>query len=189
MEMKQINNGFKENYYLTIEGTIFDSDTNQYIKADNKHGFYLKNTKGERRKINLKPLYKLVYNKTYCIDKIENLEGEEWKVIADTDELYYISNLARIKSLKDYEAKLLTPYKNKEGYLRVDLYCNQRRTCKLVSRLVAAAFLLPPTNIDMQLHHKNGKEDNRACMLQWLTPEEHRKVHAAMRAAAKENDK
>ena len=75
----------------------------------------------------IKPLYRQAFGKEYALDKIDNLEDEVWKPI-DIGGKYYISNLGRIKSYQYREAKLLKPYPNQYGYLRVDIQTDRRRT-------------------------------------------------------------
>lgn len=175
--MKQINNGFDERYYLTKGGEVYDSTRDKYKKADKQHVFKLRTVEGKYKKISLRPLYKLVYDEIYVIDNTEDLEGEEWKAIDRTDNIYWISDKGRVKSYASYEAKILKPYIN-NGYERVDIYQDGSRSTKSVNRLVAAAFLLPPKYIDMQLHHKNrNRADNRKENLVWLTAAEHREIH------------
>lgn len=182
--MQQINNNFDECYYLTEAGQVYNSKTDNYISATDKHSFTLKTKEGNYKKISLRELYKIVYNKYYIIDNIENLEGEEWKPIERTDNIYWISSKGRCKSYANYEAIILKPSYIK-GYERVDIYQDGSRCGKLISRLVAAAFLMPPAALDMQLHHKNGcKTDNSKDNLVWLTPLQHREEHKKMKAAA-----
>ena len=135
------------------------------------------------KKITLRELYKIVFDKYYVIDNIEDLEEENWKPIERTNNIYWISDKGRVKSYSNYEAIILKP-SYVRGYERVDIYQEGSRCGKLISRLVAAAFLLPPAALDMQLHHKNGiKTDNRKENLVWLTPAEHRAEHKRMKAA------
>lgn len=175
--MQQINNGFKEYYYLTEDGIIYDDAAGKQIKPDQHHLFCLRTVDNRAKKIALSTLYKLVYNKKYCIDNIESLDQEIWKDI-DSDGLYKISNKGRVKSLKGYKAILLNPYFNKGGYLRVDIIENGKRSSKLVHRLVAAAFLEAPEHIDYQLHHIDfNKKNSAAENLQWLSAADHAKKH------------
>lgn len=186
--MKQVLHGFKDFYYLSVDGCIYNKRDNVYINPDKEHRFYLKKEDGTGRKVTLKELYRLVYDENYCLDEIENLEGEEWKPIDRTDQMYWVSNKGRIKSLKGYKAIILKP-NNHHGYERVDIMQEGNRSSKLVSRLVAFAFLLPPAALDMQLHHIDGQTlNNNVDNLVWLTPKEHREVHNQMNRERKEQE-
>ena len=175
--MKQLNNGFKACYYLTTDGNIYNKETNKIIKADSSHRFKLKLESGIRKSISLKELYYLVYNTIYCIDNIEDLQSEEWKPIERTNKIYWISNKGRVKSLQGYEAKILKENRI-TGYARVDIIQDNSRSTKLISRLVASAFLPQPQSIDMQIHHIDGNTfNNNSNNLKWVTPQEHIKIH------------
>lgn len=81
-----------------------------------------------------------------------------------------------------YNAIILKTVRNKKGYDRVDIRYTDKRRTKLISRLVAAAFLPVPKSIEMQLHHKDfNKNNNAAENLEWLTPAEHNKIHSERR--------
>ena len=175
----QVNHGFKEYYYLKEDGTILDTAADKVIKPNRQHLFCLKKEEGNNKKIALSTLYRALYNKKYCNDTVEDLTGELWKEVDDTEGIYKVSNKGRIKSLQGYEAVILKPYNNKSGYARVDIMIEGKRQSKLVHRLVAAAFLEPPQKIDMQLHHKDfNKGNNAADNLCWLTAAAHGKIHA-----------
>lgn len=184
--MKQLNNGYASCYYLTREGQIYNSSTKKYLKADSKHSFRLKTEEEKYKRVTLRELYKLVYDEWYCKDTIENLENEEWKEVEDTNKLYWISSKGRIKSYAAYEAILLKPTITANGYCRVDISYQGQRQSKLVHRLVAAAFLMPPKSIEEALHHKDyNKLNNAADNLQWLNPREHAKIHQERREQEK----
>lgn len=186
MNIKQINSGFDAAYWLTEEGKVYNKLEKRCLRIDNKHTFRIKTKEGKYKRITLKALYKLVYNKEYCLDTIENLEGEQWKEIEDTNKLYFVSNKGRVKSYKYYDARILKP-NIINGYKRVDIVQGGSRSSKLISRLVASAFLVLPASIDMELHHIDGNRlNNEATNLVWLTKAEHVKTHKKMREAAKE---
>lgn len=78
----------------------------------------------------------------------------------NTNGLYFVSNKGRIKSYKGYKAIVMTPYKTKGGYDRVDIIQDGMRVSKLIHRLVAFSFLPIRNNIDMELHHKDFDKTN-----------------------------
>ena len=175
--MKQIKNNFEDYYYLTIDGKVYNSNTDSYVKID-KHSYKLKTTDGKLKSISLKRLYKLVYNKVFCIDNIQDLEGEKWAEIEDTSQNYYISSYGRIKSYAKYEATILKPSITPKGYERLQISQNGLIVNKLIHRLVAQAFLQPPSNIDMEIHHIDGNaRNNKSNNLKWVTVAEHQKIH------------
>lgn len=184
--MQKINNGYCSYYYLTEDGRIYNAATKQYKAANSEHRFLLNREDGSRRKIALKPLYKMVYGKPYCKDSIESLDNEEWKEIDNTEGIYYISSLGRVKSYSGYEAIILKPTVTPKGYHRLDIIQEGQRATKFVHRLVAAAYLQPPKNIDMQLHHKDfNKSNNAVNNIEWLTVAEHNKKHLERREQLK----
>ena len=176
--MKKVENGYSDYYYLTEDGKLYNSITKEYKEANKDNKLTLKTIKGSRKKIALKVLYQMVYNKPYCEDNICDLENEVWKEVDNTNGLYFVSNKGRIKSYKGYKAIIMTPYKTKGGYARVDIVQDGIRVSKLIHRLVAFAFLPFRQSIDMELHHiDNNKENNCSDNLEWLTKVEHLKKH------------
>lgn len=178
--LKQVNNGFKEYYYLKDNGDLFNNNTQRYLKLD-KCNYGLMTNDNKYKRISLKNLYKLVYNKNFCYDTIKDLENEIWREIPDTDGQYLISNKGRIKSLKGYYAILIQQWKNESNYYKVTIFQNNIKRNKFVHVLVALAFTElcgTPQDITSQVHHKNGiTTDNRAENLQWLTEKEHLQIH------------
>lgn len=176
--MKKINNNFKDYYYLSESGEVYNAETKETIKEDAKHRIRLTTVDNKRVSIVLKELYKLVYNKNYCKDNIKDLDNEVWKFIEETDEKYAVSNKGRVKSFVNYESVLLKPNIN-SGYCRVDIWQYGNRTTYLVHRLVAAAFIETPINsINKVLHHiDEDKTNNCAGNLKWLTYAQHKEIH------------
>ena len=180
--MKQINNSFCHYYYLTQDGKVFNANSKKYLKMNN-YNYTLMKENGTKQKISLKTLYKLVYNKIYCIDNIQDLKGEQWKIIENTNNLYYVSNYGRIKSYTKYNAFLLIQYSNEKNYKKVTIVENGKSKHKFVHLLVAQTFLQQPNNNDKvyQIHHKDkDKTNNCIDNLEYLTIEEHYNKHFAI---------
>lgn len=109
---------------------------------------------------------------------------ESWKVIADHP-AYEVSNMARVRNIKT--GKLLTPYDDGKGYLRVKL---DRENCRL-HILVAIAHVPNPDGKPIVNHKRGKKHDCRASQLEWVTVSENTKhawdhglIHKPRRKAA-----
>lgn len=100
---------------------------------------------------------------------------EVWKDIKGYEGLYIVSSFGRVKSL-DYlhtgKEKILKPWKQKNGYLQVQLCKNKKRKGVTVHRLVATAFIDNPENKPQIDHINSIKDDNRVDNLRWCTAKE-----------------
>lgn len=105
----------------------------------------------------------------YRRNPIENLEGEVWKPIAESEGRYEVSNYGRVKSLlrtgpgeKDTQDRshehIIRDKMGNRGYKVVSLAYNGRRVYRNVHRLVAAAFLGIPEG--MVVNHIDGCKTN-----------------------------
>lgn len=151
--MRQINNGFCSYYYLDESGNVKNIKTNKYLKMNN-YNYILRTESGENKKVSLKELYMLIYNKNFCIDNIENLENEEWKQVQDFP-TYYISSKGRLKSCCGYNSIIVKEIITEKGYSKVMLYYKGMKVKKFVHRLVIEAFKGKPLSEDFQAHHLN----------------------------------
>ena len=187
--MKNIIPGFSRSYYLTENGSVFDTSKNKYVVPDEKHYFWLRlDDEITRVRVSLKEIYRKVYGKEFCWDRIDDLDGEIWRPVARTDERYWVSNLGRVKSLTGYRARILKS-NQRGGYEKVDIMYDKTRFTRSIHKLVAYAFLERPEDPDMVLHHINGcKTDNRADNLVWLTPEDHIRAHILLKSEGANND-
>ena len=103
---------------------------------------------------------------------------EEWRDIVGYEDKYQISNLGRVKSLKDSwgncREKILKLRYDKDGYLIVNLCKNNKVNTQKVHRLVAEAFIPNPDNLP-EVNHKiddfEHRSDNRVENLEWCTSE------------------
>lgn len=126
---------------------------------------------------------------------------EEWKDIAGFENMYQVSDLGRVKSLKSN--KILRQYLSgaRPGnfYFKVYLYTKgEKRSIYKTHRLVALAFIDNPEN-KPQVNHKDGvKTNNHAVNLDWATNGENgkhawdnglRKVSEKMREAGRKYSK
>lgn len=105
---------------------------------------------------------------------------EEWKSIPGYEGLYEISSYGRVKSLDRYvkvksksyrlqKGKMLSPIKNKYGYLQVFLCCNGKYKIISVHRLVAEAFIPNPDNLPIINHKDEDKSNNCVENLEWCS--------------------
>lgn len=94
---------------------------------------------------------------------------EEWKAIAGYEEVYEISNLGRVKSLKYGKEKILKPGKTENGYLQVQLWRDGKIKNFLVHRLVAEAFIPNPEGLPEINHIDEVKDNNCVENLEWVS--------------------
>lgn len=106
---------------------------------------------------------------------------ETWRPVVEYEGLYEVSNLGQIRSLdrlvkgkkegfrQKVNGKLLTPIKNRQGYLRVNLCNDDGRKAKFVHRLVCSAFLPNPYNFPYINHKDENPLNNNVENLEWCT--------------------
>lgn len=92
-------------------------------------------------------------------DAIRGLPGETWRAVNEFTD-YEVSNLGRVRSLKFTYPRLLTALPNRDGYLRVRLYANNRPRYKFVAGLVAEAFIGPRPEGQEVRHYNDDKSNN-----------------------------
>ena len=166
------------NYQLDTKGRLFKTAPKfKEIKKDSLNRFYLIDDCGKEIRTTQKKLYKQVFGMEFCIDEIENLSGEEWKPIENTDNKYFISNYGRVKSYCGYNAIVLKCYLQKSGYLEVKINSKNFK----IHQLVAFSFCeyrYIGTETKTEVHHINRKRtDNRAENLLILSIKEHHETH------------
>lgn len=98
---------------------------------------------------------------------------EEWRDIAGYEGIYQVSNLGRVKSLNYLHHKgkvcIMSPVKEKSGYIRCLLYNDEGRKAYSIHRLVAMAFCPNDNNYPCVNHKDEDKSNNRADNLEWCT--------------------
>lgn len=104
--------------------------------------------------------------------EFNDISNPQWKpiVIDNTTTDYLVSNCGWVWSKKSQ--KLLSPSKNKNGYMNLILYVNGNSHNVEIHRLVAIAFIPNPDN-KLQVNHKDGnKTRNWHGNLEWMTQQE-----------------
>lgn len=103
---------------------------------------------------------------------------EIWKSIKGYEELYQVSSLGRIKSLRRlgingryYGGKILKP-QIRSGYNSVTLYKKNDAKSFVIHRLVAIAFVENVFNKTQVNHINEDKIDNNFENLEWVTAKE-----------------
>ena len=122
------------------------------------------------------------YYKNYSLD---NLPGEEWKDVKGYEGIYKVSNKGRVKALEKttivkcnnnlngskrvWSEKIHRCQLQKDGYVRTQLYKDNKRKTVKVHRLVAEAFIDNPGNLPFVNHKDEVKSNNCIENLEWCT--------------------
>ena len=98
---------------------------------------------------------------------------EEWRKVEGYTN-YEVSSLGRVRRDKaNNEKTIFTGTLEIDGYIRVGLSKDGKCRKFKMHRLVAFAFIPNPDPINkIEVNHLGEKNDNRACMLEWVTPQE-----------------
>ena len=97
---------------------------------------------------------------------------EEWRPVVGYEGLYEVSNTGRVRSVDRFyyrlhKGKVLSPTKDRYGYLTVTLNCNGKSKTIKIHRLVAQAFLPNPDNLPQVNHKDEDKTNNNVTNLEW----------------------
>lgn len=171
----------KEYYYLDESGKVFDLSTNDYLVATRDNRYSLCVEKG-KKKFSIKVLYRACYDEEFIYNDLPCEEGEEWRVIENTNKCYYVSNKGRVFSKnRKYNGEIMIPNKTKDGYLRLQIVVNGKRKDKFVHDLVAESFMEKQYPLPLKgyhVHHLDMNKDNcELSNLLYLTPSKHRQLH------------
>ena len=105
----------------------------------------------------------------------------EWRVIPDHPE-YEVSNLGQVRNAQS--KRVLRPFLNERGYLKVKLGFSGNNEAFFIHRLVLSTFGEPCPE-GLECGHLNGvRTDNRLDNLAWVTREEnaaHKVLHGTAR--------
>jgi hypothetical protein len=102
--------------------------------------------------------------------QINNLDGEIWKGISGYENLYQISNLGRIKSIR--RNKILRHKFTTYGYPMICLSVNGIKEYLLIHRLLGFAFISNPNNLSEIDHIDRNVKNYNLSNLRWVTRSE-----------------
>ena len=101
-----------------------------------------------------------------------NTQIEQWETVAECNGEYQVSNLGRVKSLKQGKERILNNCLSTTGYLVVGIHKKGKRKNWPIHKLVALSFL-PNADKKPQINHKDGnKTNNNINNLEWVTAKE-----------------
>lgn len=100
--------------------------------------------------------------------------GERWLPVVGFELHYEVSDLGRIRSIRNNHGnarqRLLNPSVTHDGYLRVALSKERRYTKKHVAHAVLEAFVGPRPEGMHACHGPSGQQCNELTNLRWDTP-------------------
>ena len=102
-------------------------------------------------------------------EETTNGNEEEWKSISGYMN-YEVSSIGRIRNIST--GKLLTPYSDSSGHLKVGIYNEQNRKKYLVHKLVAQEFVNNPDNKTYVDHVEHNRQNNCINNLRWCSKSE-----------------
>ena len=105
---------------------------------------------------------------------------EVWKDIVGYENLYQVSNLGNVKTVK--QNKILKQHISAFGYLRCRMRKNNKTKKIVVHRLVAKAFIPNPENKPCVDHIDTNKQNNNVKNLRWVTYSENMKNPITIKA-------
>ena len=112
--------------------------------------------------------------------KLKVLQDEEWRVVPNSDEKYWVSNYGRVKSymIKKTDGELLKQSIIK-NFRFVNLTFNSKHRTVYVHKLVASVWLDKPTDQHTIVTHLDRNlKNNQVSNLKWITLAESNSLNA-----------
>jgi len=105
---------------------------------------------------------------------------EEWRNVIGYEGLYEISNLGNIRSIdrnitnkngviQFFKGRDLKPTHQKDGYIKIKLWKDNKARTNALHRCVALAFINNPNNYEDVNHIDGNKANNTLDNLEWVT--------------------
>jgi hypothetical protein len=117
------------------------------------------------------------------LQKLIEIEGEEWRSIPNYEGIYEVSSLGRVRSIdrttttpdgRSWRTKgrILVQGKTKDGYKKIMLSKSNKVKSFLVHRLVAVCFIDNPEGKETVNHKDGDKSNNTPENLEWMSHKE-----------------
>lgn len=107
---------------------------------------------------------------------LNDLEGEQWLPVKGYEELYQVSNFARIKRFyKNATPRIIKPMLHTTGRLFVNLWKGGKSKSQKLHRLVALAFIENPDNLPEINHVDTHPLNCHVSNLEWSTSSDNHK--------------
>lgn len=94
-------------------------------------------------------------------------KDEKWKLISKTDNLYAISTLGRVMSMK--KGNIMKTTVTNKGYELLVAHINGKQKGYTIHRLVAEAFIPNPNNYPIVNHKDENPLNNKMENLEWCS--------------------
>lgn len=171
--LRPTDNGVSLVVHLYIQGKsktlkLHDLVAKHFVENPNKYR-YVTHKDGNYKNCNCENLVWIEFKQRTPKVKqdIQDTPEEQWKFIPNTHNLYKISSLGRVFSLK--RGKFITATIPKGGYCSFSISVNSKVRLGRIHRLVAEAFIPNPNELPCVDHIDGDRKNNSSTNLRWCT--------------------
>ena len=121
--------------------------------------------------------------------KLRKIEDEDWRVVPDSNNRYFVSNYGRIKSFSynKKDGQILKCFEIK-GFKTVPLTINKVKRALYVHKLVAEVWIPKPSDKHIYVTHLDGNlKNNKVSNLEWHTKDslmEHHREYSKQKTSS-----